>query len=300
MDWVNVRVPASRELQNAICELLEAQGALAVTVEGGDRLPYLEPAPGAVADWSRVVVTGLFQASAYSEGLRASLAAAARLPPELVVAEALPDRDWEREWQSRFAPFHVAGRLWLCPSWCAAPRSDAVVVRIDPGLAFGTGTHATTRLCLEYLATHPMDNCDIIDFGCGSGIVAVTALKCGARKAWGVDIDPRALSTSVANARHNLVEERFAAYYPHELPADVTGDVVVANILSGTLIELAPRLIGLVRRDGCLLLSGMLGPQADTVEAAYVEHFDFERRRRDDWALLVGRRRGVAAGPSDG
>ncbi len=291
MSWLNIRVPAPVGARESVCDLLESLDAVAVTVEDAAGGAYYEPEPHAVPAWARVRVTGLFASGVDVVAIRAAIESAAGIDPAEVVVERLEDRDWEREWQRRFVPVAVGERLWVGPRGFEPPAA-AVGVQIDPGLAFGTGTHATTRLCLQYLSELELTRRELIDYGCGSGILAIAALKCGAARAWGVDIDPRALATSAANAEHNAVSSCFTACYPHELPQALSVDLVIANILSDTLIRLAPTLGARVCPGGDLALSGILAPQADAVARAFAPEFVFETRAQQEWVLLVGTKPG--------
>ncbi|MFQ5645052.1 MAG: 50S ribosomal protein L11 methyltransferase, partial [Thiogranum sp.] len=205
--------------------------------------------------------------------------------------ETLHDQDWERLWLERFQPMKFGERLWICPDGQRPPQDDAaILIDLDPGLAFGTGTHATTALCLEWLDRHAPRQQSVLDYGCGSGILAVAALKLGAAQVWGVDIDRQALWASGENAERNGVRAGLRTGLPGELP-DQVFDLLLANILANPLIELAPRLAGLVRPDGWLVLSGILSAQADAVRAAYAPWFSLSGPvERDGWVRLHGKR----------
>jgi ribosomal protein L11 methyltransferase len=179
----------------------------------------------------------------------------------------------------------------VVPSWLTPPEPNAVNIVLDPGMAFGTGTHATTGLCLEWLAAHPPRGLDVIDYGCGSGILAIAALKLGARTALATDTDPQAFATARENAERNGVLKRLSLCLPDNLSGNAAADVVLANILAPALVALAPALTRLIRPGGMLILSGLLAGQAEEVETAYRAHFDFERCLRDDWAMLAGSKR---------
>jgi len=185
---------------------------------------------------------------------------------------------------------HFGANLWVVPSWLTPPEPDAANIILDPGMAFGTGTHATTAMCLEWLAAHPPRNLEVIDYGCGSGILAIAALKLGAAHALATDTDPQALTVSHENAERNQVTGRLALYLPDALPAQASADVLLANILAGPLVQLAPRLTALVRPGGRLILSGLLASQVAEVETAYATHFVFERRVHDGWAMLAAQK----------
>ena len=183
-------------------------------------------------------------------------------------------------------------RVWICPSWEEPPVPDAVNILLDPGLAFGTGTHPTTALCLEWLDGATLTNQTVLDYGCGSGILAIAAAKLGAQRVWAVDIDPQALLASDDNADENGVENRVELAMPAELPAMLHVDVLLANILAGVLTRLAPEFALRVKPGGRLVLSGILEQHADAVQAAFAHNFIFEPvRRREDWVLLEGVRR---------
>lgn len=191
----------------------------------------------------------------------------------------------------RYHPIKVGRGLWICPSWREPVEPDAVNVILDPGLAFGTGTHATTALCLEWLAELDLHGRQVIDYGCGSGILAVAALKLGAARAWATDLDPQALEVARENAARNQVVDRLSVCEPAQLPMGLQGDVVVANILATALVELAPMLIACTRNHGQIALSGIMAHQADDVADAYRDTFELARRNREDWVLLTGRKR---------
>jgi len=209
--------------------------------------------------------------------------------------EQLEDKDWEREWMDNFHPMKFGERLWICPSWCDVPEPDAVNVMLDPGLAFGTGTHPTTALCLTWLDGLDLQDKTVVDFGCGSGILSLAALKLGAKKVIGIDIDPQALQASLANAKRNNVDDRLELYLPKDLPQEMPefkADVVVANILAGPLRELAPTIIEYVGDKGLLALSGVLEEQAQTLQAIYGQWCDMDPVTvQEEWVRLNGQRK---------
>jgi ribosomal protein L11 methyltransferase len=191
----------------------------------------------------------------------------------------------------RYRPLRFGQRLWVCPSWLVPPDLGAVTIMLDPGLAFGSGSHATTALCLEWLERQSLTGKSVIDYGCGSGILAIAALKLGARAAWGIDTDPQALAVSRENAARNGIGPELTLFLPAQAPADMRADRVLANILAGPLMELAARLTAMVRPGGGLALSGMLANQAEEVSKHYMQDFDLTLETRDDWVLLSGIRR---------
>ncbi len=273
-------------------EILERHGALAVTYSDAADDPVLEPLPGETPLWQDSCVTGLFDAEADLDALQRDLVASLdleALPPHRI--ESLEDRVWEREWLKDFRPMQFGRRLWVLPVDATDVPEDAVVLRLDPGLAFGTGTHATTALCLERLDAMSLNGTEVLDYGCGSGILAIGALLLGAERATGYDIDPQAITATMSNAKQNKVDDRLTATLEPETLGD-DYNVVVANILAKPLIEAAMEIVGRVRRGGTLVLSGILADQAATVTAAYAERIDFAApTERDGWACLCGVRR---------
>jgi ribosomal protein L11 methyltransferase len=264
---------------------VDAADALAGTAKATE--VYGEPGvPSAV--WPTTRLTALFAEHADVAGaLEQAAAALARTPPRYAL-EAVPDCDWVRATQAQFGPMQVGERVWILPSWCEPPDAAAVNLRIDPGLAFGTGSHATTRLCLRWLEAHLRRGAALLDYGCGSGILAIAAAKLGAERVCGVDVDAQALEASAANALANAVEARFVA--PEGLPSG-TFDVVVANILANPLVLLAPLLAARVRAGGDVVLSGILEAQAAPVAAAYARWFNIAPWGSEDgWVALAGSR----------
>ncbi len=289
MPWLLIKFTAPPQNAPSLADALEACGALAVTIEGETKEQRLQSALEETALWSENRVVGLFPETTKVDfvlaRLREALAGTA-VPTHKV--DWLPDADWGRTWMSNYRPLQIASRLWICPSWCEPPDSDAINVFLDPGLAFGTGSHPTTALCLRWLADRCTTGQTVIDYGCGSGILAIAALKLGVIRAVGVDVDPQALTASRDNAARNGVSERYLACEPTELATDAAADIVVANILAGTLIELAPELARRVKPNGLLALSGVLKDQVAEVRSRYASHFTMQVREEDDWALLFG------------
>jgi ribosomal protein L11 methyltransferase len=269
-----------------------AAGALSVTLLDAQDDPVLEPAPGEVRLWPRTRAQCLFAHGADAATTARRLAAALGLPASGIKSAQIADRPWEREWLRDFHAMRFGTRLWVCPFHEQVTDAGAVVVNLDPGLAFGTGTHASTALCLTWLDAHLQPGTTVIDYGCGSGVLSLAAAKLGAATVHAFDIDPQALLATADNARSNDVG---AAVRVHpgaaSLPAAV--DVLLANILSGPLCELAPRFAALVRPGGQVVLAGIMDAQAAEVTAAYAPCFDVTRfGARDGWACLAGRRHG--------
>jgi len=279
-------------------ELLEdwffAQGALAVSLEDNADEPLLEPGPGETPVWQNVKVTALFAGDFDLEPVREAL------PRELLAENsrsditALPDRAWERVWMDEFSPIQMGPRLWICPSWSEPPDSSAINVYLDPGLAFGTGTHATTAMCLSALDDAIRGGERVVDFGCGSGILAIAALRLGAASALGVDNDPQALTATRDNAERNQIEPESIAVV---LPGDAAiatwtnrSDLVVANILAGPLLGLAGELMTLMKPGGRLMLTGVLSEQAPELIERYASVNLEISKTRDGWVLLTGQK----------
>jgi ribosomal protein L11 methyltransferase len=273
-------------VEDALFEL----GAVSVTLEDAADDPVLEPAPGATPLWPTVVVKALFDAGSSPDAIRSALAQALPGAPNPRF-ELLADKAWEREWLKDFRPMRFGRRLWVCPGGMAAGDADAIRVELDPGLAFGTGTHPTTALCLEWLDAQSLDGRQVVDYGCGSGILAIAALRLGAQRIVAMDIDPQALRATRENAARNGVLARLEVTADPAL-ATASADVLLANILAGPLVELAPRFAQAVRPGGLLALSGLLAEQAAAVTAAYQPWFDIgTTATREGWTLLAGRRR---------
>jgi ribosomal protein L11 methyltransferase len=270
--------------------LLEA-GAASITFSDRGDEPVLEPRPGEIRLWGDTLVRALFEGSL--DPLESLTRLAERLGPQITAAasvRAVKSRDWERAWLENWRAMRFGRRLWICPTTERPPEDpQAVVVRLDPGLAFGTGTHPTTALCLEMLDALPLEGRAMIDYGCGSGILGIAALKLGAVHVIAVDLDPQALIATRDNAARNGVSDRLdTQLVPAALAAS---DYVFANILAEPLVELAPVLTAACAMGGDLFLSGILRTQADTVKAAYGSHFDIVQMfGREDWCCIRARR----------
>jgi ribosomal protein L11 methyltransferase len=273
--------------------LLTLAGAESISLHDAADDPVLEPDPGTTPLWPDVELRALFPTDANLSALRALLAASCAAV-EIAVA-ALDDEDWRAGIEQRFAARPIGKRLWLAPASAAAGPPDRAVVRLHMGFAFGTGEHATTALCLEWLDAHVRAGETVLDYGCGSGILGLAALALGARIAWATDIDPQALLAARANGALNGVAERLHVYAPADLDAP-PADVLVANILARPLIELAPTLAPRVRPRGRLVLAGLLERQADSVTAAYAPYFGrFERAAHDGWVRIAAVRNASAS-----
>ncbi|SQH78467.1 methylase for 50S ribosomal subunit protein L11 [Shewanella benthica] len=293
MPWIQLKIDTDSQHADALSDLLMEEGSLSITFEDGKDTPIYEPTLGETPLWNNTVLTALFEA----DRDLAILVEQLKLLPYLgsdfrYKIEQVEDKDWEREWMDNFHPIQFGKRLWICPSWREIPDPEAVNVILDPGLAFGTGTHPTTALCLEWLDGLDLTDKEVIDFGCGSGILAVAALKLGAKKVTGIDIDYQAIEASKANAERNDVQDRLSLYLPEEQPQDLKADILVANILAGPLRELAPLIAEKVKSAGQLALSGLLKEQADEVAEFYTQWFDMDAPvHKEDWSRLTGIRK---------
>lgn len=292
MPWLQVRLAITPEQAETYEDALLEVGAVSVTFMDAEDQPIFEPDLGTTPLWSHTHLLALFEADTDETALLAhlQLLCGGVLPEHQV--ERIEDQDWERSWMDNFQPMRFGRRLWIVPSWHAAPEPQAVNLLLDPGLAFGTGTHPTTALCLEWLDGQQLEGCSVIDFGCGSGILAIAALLLGAPQAVGTDIDPQALEASRDNASRNGIDPaRFPVYLPADMPQQ-QADVVVANILAGPLVALAAQITTLVRGGGRLALSGILAEQAEEVRAAYAEAFDLDPTAvKDGWVRISGVKR---------
>jgi ribosomal protein L11 methyltransferase len=291
--WLQLSLEAVDHTTEQLEDALLQAGALAVTLADAGDEPVLEPGPGETPLWTQTRVTGLFDAQTDIEVIKRHLQCFLHTPilPECRLGQ-LEERDWVRAWMDDFHPMRFGQRLWICPTAQPPPDPTAVNIHMDPGLAFGTGTHPTTALCLEWLDGANLAEKTVLDYGCGSGILAIAAAKLGARRVWAVDIDPQALLASDDNADENGIEDRIELAAPAELPMMLRVDLLLANILAGVLVRLAPEFARRVKPGGRLVLAGILEQHADAVQAAFTGDFIFEpARQRDDWMLLEGIRR---------
>ena len=294
-DWQELHFTARKDQIEGLEDWLFGHGALSVTLEDEADQPLLEPGPGETPLWDAVSVTALF-AGDHDVTLLLQ-----EVPRELVTdrAEApvpVPDREWSRVWEDHFHPLQMGDRLWICPSWRSPPDPDAINILLDPGLAFGTGTHPTTAMCLRALDAGIAPGVRVVDYGCGSGILGIAAARLGAAAVLGVDNDPQAMTASRDNANRNQVKDTtFTAVLPDNGAISSwagSAEWVVANILAGPLVDLASVLTALLALEGRLLLAGLLAEQAEAVIAAYAPAVDLAiADQQEEWVLLAGARR---------
>ncbi|MGS3184604.1 50S ribosomal protein L11 methyltransferase [Aeromonas taiwanensis] len=292
MPWIQIRINATAKTADKVSNMLLGRGAQAVTFMDAKDVPVYEPMPGETPLWGETEVMGLFDAETDPAP---TIAFFQQIFGEDVgyKVEQLEDKDWVREWMDHFHPMQFGERLWICPSWRDVPDPEAVNVMLDPGLAFGTGTHPTTALCLQWLDGLDLTGKTVVDFGCGSGILGIAALKLGAARVIGIDIDPQAIQASRDNAERNGVAGQIELYLPADQPQDVEADVVVANILAGPLRELAPLIAGHGKAGSLMALSGVLESQAPELETIYGQWFEMDPTAvKEEWCRLSGRKHG--------
>jgi ribosomal protein L11 methyltransferase len=295
--WIEISGAVKGEFADAIADSLLESGALAVDVadlhaESDDEQPIFgEPGMSLAARWADSRIAALFDNDVSTDALDLLWNTLRdEFPNALGVHEfrVVPETDWVRATQAQFDPIEITPALWIVPTWCEPPNKLAINLRIDPGLAFGTGAHPTTRLCLEWLSRTPLSECSVLDYGCGSGILAMAASALGASDVLGVDIDPQAVETAKLNAEVNAVR---VSYATSSTALDGEYDIVVANILAGPLTVLAPAIATHVRRGGALALAGILTPQIERIQIAYAPWIALSvERERDGWVLMTGRR----------
>ncbi len=307
MPWLELSLVVRIEQQPSAEDALDELGALSITLQDADaetpdEQAIFEPGVGELPLWPTITINALFDAGTDRRGLIETLGELlAWLEPAQVIFRDVADQDWERAWMDQFKPMPFGRRLWIYP-WNIEPPADEdligrssasmrVVVRLDPGLAFGSGTHPTTALCLEWLDGLSLAGKSVIDYGCGSGILAIAALKLGAASATGIDNDPQALIASADNAQRNGVADKLAVFAPGEAKTPLA-DVFIANILAGPLGELAPVFAAAIKPGAPFAISGILAGQQDELLQRYAEWFDDMRAdTREDWVRISGRRR---------
>lgn len=294
MSWLQIKITTQAESAEALEDFLLEIGASSITLEDPEDQPIYEPLPGETPLWKSTRVVGLFTEDFAIDHIvnEVRVFANQQQIPNEITSETVKDQDWERAWMDDFKPIQCGERLWICPSWHEPPNKNDVNMILDPGLAFGTGTHPTTFQCLQYLDGLPLTNAKVLDYGCGSGILAIAALLLGAQDAIGVDIDPQALIATTNNMERNSLERnRIELFLPEEFQG-CQADVTVANILAGPLVELAPVISSNTKSGGYLALSGILSDQANEVYETYSQYFDLNPiQQKEDWVLITGKKK---------
>ncbi len=295
MAWLQLFLDIDQSSAPQLSDWLSEQGAQAVTFEDTEDQPILEPAPGETPLWNKVTVIALFETSdAVTEIERLAYSKFPKLIIDSSIS-SLADKQWERAWMEHFEAMKFGNNLWICPSWQSPPEPHAVNIMLDPGLAFGSGTHETTALCLQWLDSLDLKDKRVIDYGCGSGILAIAAAKLGASIVVGTDNDPQAIIASRENARRNNVTEQQLVLHTvdaKESPKLKQVDILIANILAEPLRNLAPQLADLLKPQGMIGLSGILNEQAAEIKTLYQRWFDdLTLTNKGDWSFISGIKR---------
>jgi ribosomal protein L11 methyltransferase len=292
MTWPQLSLTCQAAQLDEIEDLMMELGALSISLADAHDEPIYEPLPGDNPIWRESVLSATFAQDSDPEELAQRLLA--RLPPHLastVTHGSFQDRDWQQSYRQHFKPLQCAPKLWIVPTWSDPPDPDATIVRLDPGLAFGTGSHPTTALCLAWLAEQDLQNLKLIDYGCGSGILAIAAIKLGADRVLAVDIDEQALTACKSNMKVNAVTTGQIEVCLPAAAGETAVDLLMANILAGPLVDLASQFAKLVNPNGKVVLSGILVSQLNDIQSAYSEFFALEPARQSgDWVCIGGRR----------
>ena len=297
MKWLQIHITVEQAQVDFTETLLNSLGAVSVTLDDAENQDLLEPLPGETPLWNNVIFTGIYaQEDDENIDVDALLTfITAQLPEAPIRHEFLEDQAWERTWMDAYEPIKIAEKYWIVPEWMQAPEADAVNIKLDPGLALGTGNHASTFLCLQWLGKTDVKDKVVIDYGCGSGILGVAALLLGAKKVYATDIDPQAVLATQQNAELNGVLDNLFVGLPDEFNETLKNqqaDVFVANILAGPLMMLAPQFATLVKPEGEFALAGVIDEQVADVSSVYEEFFDIlDVEKRDEyWCRISGKR----------
>ena len=287
MTWHQISVTTHEDLAPRLADFFDQLGAVSVSYMDAEDEPVYEPAIGETKIWSNTEVIALYELDAEPELIKTQVYA--QFKEEQLHSwryELIEDQEWERAWMEFYKPMKFADKLWVCPTDQEQYEPGTVCLTLDPGLAFGTGTHPTTALCLEWLASHDLTGKTVIDYGCGSGILAVAAILLGAKQAHAVDIDPQAITATQGNALKNKVQDKIACYLPEQF-VPFQADIVLANILAKPLIDMAGQISSLVAPGGQLVLSGILQEQAESVMNAYQQYITVSAPvQQEDWVRL--------------
>lgn len=285
MPFEQLTLTLHKDQAELVSDALEHLGALSVTLQDAEDEPIFEPTLHSTPLWSRTQVVGLYAAGEDCQRIQQAIEAALAEPIEALITH-IPDQDWVRASLDQFKPMRFGQRLWICPTWHTVDSTEATIIKLDPGLAFGTGSHPTTGLMLEWLDAAPLADLTIIDYGCGSGILGIAALKLGATRVIGVDHDPQALLSTRENAAQNDV--KIEVYLPEETPDHLQADIILANIVLNPLLMLKTLFHEQLKSDGLLVLSGVLNEQGSTLIQDYADRFDLvEAQLEGDWMRLV-------------
>ncbi len=300
MKWLQIHITVEQAQVDFTETLLSSLGAVSVTLDDAENQDLLEPLPGETPLWNKVIVTGIY---AQEEGEDIDVTALetfirTQLPTEPMRSEFLEDQVWERSWMDYYEPIQIGEKYWIVPEWIEPPEADAVNIKLDPGLAFGTGNHASTFLCLQWLGKTDVKDKVVIDYGCGSGILGVAALLLGAKKVYATDIDPQAVLATKQNAELNGVLENLYVGLPEEFNEEFKNqqaDILVANILAGPLMSLAKEFSTLIKSEGEFALAGVIEEQVTDVSSIYSEFFDIVEveKREETWCRISGSRKAV-------
>ncbi|HIO91586.1 MAG TPA: 50S ribosomal protein L11 methyltransferase [Leucothrix mucor] len=288
--WLQINCHCNKSFQDEISDCMESANALSITWQDAGDTPVLEPLPGETPLWDDLIITALFAGDSDISNLLATLEAnKQQWQISKNISETLEDQNWERAWMEDFHPMQFGKNLWIYPSWNEVPEDDSTKIILDPGLAFGSGTHPTTALCLEWLDANPPKNLSVIDYGCGSGILAIAAALLGAGKILATDIDQQALVATKDNMQKNhIADEVIATCFPEDLSTKAV-DLLIANILSGPLVELAETFAQLTKVGGSIVLSGILEEQTSDIKRAYKKYFShINVAQKGDWIRVTG------------
>ena len=296
--WINLKIRASAEYAHMMSDALIELGALSCAIEDSylnsenEEVLFGEPNIPSNTIWQHNTVESLFDAAVSIDTIINELKTITGLSHIDYTLDSVEEQNWVALTQSQFEPINILDKLWIVPSWHTSPNPDAINIILDPGLAFGTGSHPTTHLCLEWLIKEVNINDHVLDYGCGSGILSIAAKKCGAKQVIGVDIDPQAIIASIHNAKENHVDVQF---YNSELPLTFEADIVVANILSSALSVLAPLIAKACKPHGKIALSGILKEQIEMLTEIYSTWFDLNKPiEREGWILLSGTKKSIS------
>lgn len=288
MAWLQVILKTSESKAEILSECLMNAGAAAVTFQDAEDRPIFEPAPGTTPLWKTLFVIGLFDAENDLVSVKRFLKS--NVDPDTfstLQIDPLEDKNWSLTWMEHFHPMRFGQKLWICPSWHEPLAPNDINIMLDPGLAFGTGTHPTTHLCLEWLDSNPPQNAHIIDYGCGSGILSIAAIMLGAAHVYAIDNDPQALTSTKLNAEKNAIKDDTLTIGLPNLKINKKADLILANILANTLVELLPTFLDNLNATGKIVLSGLLENQIELIRQNYEPYFKIiEIAKYEEWALI--------------